>query len=86
MGEPPSPPTTQLKRSFGDDFIAPYDTELIQMAHKAAQRIVDHTCGGMMPILENIAEMKPDAKPLREKEQSNPACSGKSLEQLQTAA
>ncbi len=86
MGEPPSPPITQLKRSFGDDFIALYDTELIQMVHEAGQRIVYHTCGGMMPILENIAEMKPAAKPLREKEQSNPACSGKSLEQLQTAA
>jgi len=25
------------------------------------QRIVYHTCGGMMPILEDIAAMKPDA-------------------------
>jgi uroporphyrinogen-III decarboxylase len=31
------------------------------MAHDAGQRIVYHTCGGMMPILENIAAMNPDA-------------------------
>jgi uroporphyrinogen-III decarboxylase len=34
---------------------------LIAEAHKAGQRIVYHTCGGMMPILEKIADMKPDA-------------------------
>ena len=41
--------------------MAPYDTELIALAHQAGQRIVYHTCGGMMPILEKIADMKPDA-------------------------
>lgn len=44
-----------------DDFVLPYDSELIKLAHGAGQRIVYHTCGGMMPILENIAAMKPDA-------------------------
>jgi uroporphyrinogen-III decarboxylase len=31
------------------------------LAHRAGQRISYHTCGGMMPILENIAAMKPNA-------------------------
>ena len=42
-------------------FVAPYDTLLIEEAHKAGIRIVYHTCGGMMPILEDIADMGPDA-------------------------
>jgi uroporphyrinogen decarboxylase len=44
-----------------EEFVAPYDSELIEEAHKAGQRITYHTCGGMMPILEIIADMKPDA-------------------------
>jgi len=42
-------------------FVAPYDAKLIELAHCAGQRIAYHTCGGMMPILEDIAAMKPDA-------------------------
>lgn len=42
-------------------FVAPYDARLIELAHQADQRIAYHTCGGMMPILEDIADMKPDA-------------------------
>jgi uroporphyrinogen decarboxylase len=42
-------------------FVAPYDGELIGLAHEVGQRIVYHTCGGMMPILEDIAAMGPDA-------------------------
>jgi uroporphyrinogen-III decarboxylase len=34
---------------------------LIELAHAAEQRIAYHTCGGMMPILGDIAAMKPDA-------------------------
>jgi len=34
---------------------------LIEAAHQSGQRVVYHTCGGMMPILEDIAAMKPDA-------------------------
>ena len=34
---------------------------LIEAAHNAGQRISYHTCGGMMPILEDIAAMNPDA-------------------------
>jgi uroporphyrinogen-III decarboxylase len=43
------------------EFVAPYDTELIQEAHRVGQRVVYHTCGGMMPLLEQIADMGPDA-------------------------
>ena len=44
-----------------DQFVAPYDTELIAAAHRAGQRIVYHTCGAMMAILERVAAMHPDA-------------------------
>ena len=53
--------TTVISPDIFDDFVAPYDSELIETAHQAGQRIVYHTCGGMMPILENIAAMNPDA-------------------------
>ncbi len=43
------------------EFVAPYDAPLIEAAHEAGVRVVYHTCGGMMPILESIAAMKPDA-------------------------
>ncbi len=44
-----------------DEFVAPYDSVLIDAAHSAGQRIVYHICGKIMPLLERIAEMKPDA-------------------------
>ena len=44
-----------------DEFVAPYDAELIRIAHRRGQRIAYHTCGGMMPLLERIAAMRPDA-------------------------
>lgn len=44
-----------------DEFVAPYDAPLIEAAHAAGQRVVYHTCGGMMPLLERIAAMAPDA-------------------------
>ncbi len=53
--------TTVISPDIFNEFVAPYDAELIETAHKAGQRIVYHTCGGMMPILEDIAAMKPDA-------------------------
>jgi uroporphyrinogen-III decarboxylase len=53
--------TTVISPGIFDEFVAPYDSSLIASAHEAGQRIVYHTCGGMMPILENIAGMKPDA-------------------------
>ena len=53
--------STVISPKLFDQFVAPYDTELIALAHEAGQRIVYHTCGGMMPLLERIADMNPDA-------------------------
>jgi hypothetical protein len=53
--------STVISPKIFDRFVAPYDAELIEMAHHVGQRIVYHTCGGMMPFLERIADMKPDA-------------------------
>ena len=53
--------STVISPSIIEVFVAPYDTELIELAHQIGQRVVYHTCGGMMPILEMLARMKPDA-------------------------
>ena len=53
--------TTVISPKIFNDFVAPFDKTLIDEAHQAGQRIVYHTCGGMMPILEDIAAMNPDA-------------------------
>jgi len=53
--------STVISPRLFDRFVAPYDSQLIAAAHAAGQRIVYHTCGGMMPILENIVAMGPDA-------------------------
>ncbi|MCP4728187.1 MAG: hypothetical protein GY863_24320 [bacterium] len=53
--------TTVISPQIFNDFVAPYDSVLIEEAHKAGQRIVYHICGGMMPILEDIAAMEPEA-------------------------
>ena len=53
--------TTVISPKLFERFVAPYDSELIALAHEAGQRIVYHTCGGMMPILEQVAGMGPDA-------------------------
>jgi len=53
--------TTVISPRLFEEFVAPYDAEIISCAHEAGQRVVYHTCGGMMPILEQIADMKPDA-------------------------
>lgn len=42
-------------------FVIPYDSQIIELAHSLEQRIAYHTCGGMMPILEDLVSMKPDA-------------------------
>jgi uroporphyrinogen decarboxylase len=52
--------STVISPKIFDEFVAPYDSELIAAAHKAGQRIVYHTCGGMMAFLERIADMNPD--------------------------
>jgi hypothetical protein len=53
--------TTVISPRIFQEFVAPYDAPIIEAAHQAGVRIVYHTCGGMMPILEDIAAMKPDA-------------------------
>ena len=53
--------STVISPKLFEGFVAPYDSEMIALAHQAGQRIVYHTCGGMMPILEKIAAMQPDA-------------------------
>jgi uroporphyrinogen decarboxylase len=53
--------TTVISPDIFNEFVAPYDAPLIEAAHKAGQKISYHTCGGMMPILEDIASMRPDA-------------------------
>lgn len=53
--------STVISPKVFDEFVAPYDSELIALGHAAGQRIVYHTCGGMMPILERVAALQPDA-------------------------
>ena len=53
--------TTVISPKIFDEFVATYDADLIATAHQVGQRIAYHTCGGMMPILESVAAMKPDA-------------------------
>jgi hypothetical protein len=53
--------TTVISPAIFNELVAPYDARLVAAAHEAGQRIVYHTCGGMMPILEDIAAMGADA-------------------------
>lgn len=53
--------STVISPEILDEFVAPYDAPLIELAHSVGQRVVYHTCGGMMPFLERLAAMKPDA-------------------------
>jgi uroporphyrinogen decarboxylase len=53
--------TTVISPQIFREFVAPYDSRIIEAIHEAGIRVVYHTCGGMMPILEDIADMGPDA-------------------------
>ncbi|NIM13789.1 MAG: hypothetical protein GTO45_17095 [Candidatus Aminicenantes bacterium] len=53
--------STVISPQIFADFAAPFDSELIDLAHRMGQGVVYHTCGGMMPLLEQIADMNPDA-------------------------
>jgi uroporphyrinogen-III decarboxylase len=53
--------STVISPRIFEEFVAPFDRELIDEAHRAGQKVVYHTCGGMMPLLEQIADMGPDA-------------------------
>jgi uroporphyrinogen-III decarboxylase len=53
--------STVISPRLFDEFVAPYDSQLIAAAHRAGQRIAYHTCGGMMAILGNVVAMNPNA-------------------------
>ncbi len=53
--------STVISPKVFDRFVARYDGELIDAFHAAGQRVVYHTCGGMMPLLEHVVSMQPDA-------------------------
>ncbi len=53
--------STVISPAIFDEFVVPYDAPIIAALHEAGQRVVYHTCGGMMPLLERLAAMKPDA-------------------------
>jgi uroporphyrinogen decarboxylase len=53
--------STVISPRLFEKFVIPHDMPLIEEAHLAGQRIAYHTCGGMMPLLELIAGMGPDA-------------------------
>ncbi len=53
--------TTVISPQIFETFVAPYDSRIIQACRESGQRIVYHTCGGMMPILEMLADMGPEA-------------------------
>ena len=53
--------STVISPAIFDEFVAPYDSKLIELLHEAGQRVSYHICGGMMPILDNAVAMKPDA-------------------------
>jgi uroporphyrinogen decarboxylase len=53
--------STVVSPRLFDEFVAPYDAPIIAALHQAGQRVVYHTCGGMMGLLERIAAMETDA-------------------------
>lgn len=53
--------STVISPKLFDEFVAPYDREVIAHARAAGQRIVYHTCGGMMPILERLVGLGSNA-------------------------
>jgi len=53
--------STVISPTIFDEFVAPYDAPLTKLAQTAGQRVVYHTCGGMMPFLERIADLGVDA-------------------------
>ncbi len=53
--------TTVISPSIFQEFVAPYDAAIIEAARVVNIRVAYHTCGGMMPILEDIAAMGPAA-------------------------
>ncbi|MDZ7338612.1 MAG: uroporphyrinogen decarboxylase family protein [candidate division KSB1 bacterium] len=53
--------TTVISPTIFEHFVAPYDREVHRALHAVGMRVVYHTCGGMMPILEKIVGLDVDA-------------------------
>jgi uroporphyrinogen-III decarboxylase len=53
--------STVISPKVFDEFVAPYDRAVIAHARAAGQRIVYHTCGGMMPLLERLVTLGSNA-------------------------
>ena len=53
--------STVISPSLFRDFCLPYDSEIHAALHAAGHRVVYHTCGGMMPILDLIVANGCDA-------------------------
>ena len=53
--------STVISPKVFDEFVAPYDRAVIAHARAAGQRVVYHTCGGMMPILERLVGLGANA-------------------------
>lgn len=53
--------TSVISPSMFLEFVQPYDKPVIDALHESGLRVVYHTCGKMMPILEDIADMGVDA-------------------------
>jgi uroporphyrinogen-III decarboxylase len=53
--------STVISPRYFREFCLPYDRMMVDALHSVGHRVVYHTCGGMMPILELIAENGCDA-------------------------
>jgi uroporphyrinogen-III decarboxylase len=53
--------STVISPKMHREFCLPYDRELHDALHRAGHRVSYHTCGGMMPLAETIAENGTDA-------------------------
>lgn len=53
--------STVISPRLFDEFCLPYDRELHDALHAVGHRVVYHTCGGMMPLLERIVANGCDA-------------------------
>ena len=49
--------STVISPKVFEEIVAPYDRDVIAHARAAGQRVVYHTCGGMMPILERLVTL-----------------------------
>lgn len=48
--------STVISPKFHKEFCLPYDKIQIEALHDAGTKVVYHLCGGVMPLLESIAE------------------------------